>query len=360
MHPPFVLRRLGTSVALVAASACAFAPSAPAKAELTISPPIIERTADAGDDFIEQISAGAGADQDIVVELVHADFGFDDASYDIRLINDDAAETTAFSTRNWFSLPKRTYRIKAGTTMSLPLRIKVPRNTPGGTYLGAALLRVQPGKAAEGSQVQAVPQSGPLLFIKVSGGDPPKARLARFDVPRYVSGGPITPKLRVENTGDDFFRYEGTVKLSGPGKDRTLKIARQYVVPGQPRDVRTTADKKRRQGELRLGSDGLGFGRYEVTTRLRVEPTGKTLVASRTFWVIPTWVRIVAVAIAIVFAASLALLVRWWLERRRLRPFLEEELASGEDEDAPEAGDGDDLLDDRDDESYEDEPSDDQ
>lgn len=303
----------------------AFAPPAAADAKLQVSPTIMELDAEAGASLVEFITVTA-VDDALVVELVHADFGFSDSSYDVTLIRDDAPETTAFSTREWFSLPKAQYRIPAGTSKQLPLTIKVPKNTPAGTYLGAALIRVVPPASAPGaSQVQAVPEAGPLLFVAVAGGDPPKPALKEFDVPGIVGKGPIRPKIVVENQGDAFFNYEGTIQLRGPGKDDTVEVSRQFVVPGQPRRLRTSADKRGDTGRPELGTKDLRFGRYEVRTRLRIEPTGKTLVSSRTVWVIPTWAWLVGTAILLVLLGAIGLLVRWFVERRRLAPFLAEE-----------------------------------
>ncbi len=305
------------------------APSAHADAELTVSPLIMELEAEAGDVLTETITATASGDEPITVELVHADFGFSGAEYGIVLIRDDAPETTAFSTRDWFSLPQERYRIPAGSSRDLPLRIEVPKNTPGGTYLGAALLRVvPPAITGGGSQVQAVPETGPLLFIAVEGGEPPKAAMKRFDVPGLLTKGPINPKLAIENRGDEFFTFEGTVVLSGPGKDETIKVGRQFVVPGEPRTIRTSADEKGKAGALGLGSKNLKMGRYEVTARLRVEPVGTTLVATRTVWIVPMWVRIAAAVTLLVLLACTLYLARWMSHRRKLRRLEHEGLAA--------------------------------
>jgi hypothetical protein len=321
------LRGATRSSGLIAASVLALASlvvlpaTASAAAKLRVSPTIIELQGKAGDTLTEQVTVTA-EDDALTVELVHADFGFDDTSYQVALFRDDAPDTTSFSTRGWFSLPRKQYVIRAGKSMDLPLRIAIPRNTPGGTYLGAALIRVvPPGTKAGASQVQAVPETGPLLFISVKGGTPPRPQLKRFDVPSRLTHGPIQPKLTIENRGDEFFTYEGTVKLSGPGKDRTVQIPKKYVVPGEPRDVMPETAKSGQVRPIVLGDRHLGFGRYTVTTRLRIEPTGTTIVAHRTVWIVPTWMRLVAVALLVLLAACIALLVRWWMDRRTLAAY---------------------------------------
>lgn len=328
------------AIACVAVPSLAFAPVAQAKAELTVSPTILQLDADAGEQLTQPITVAAGEDEPITVELVHADFGFDDSSYQVTLIRDDAPETTSFSTRGWFSLPRKQYLIPAGRSLQLPLSIRVPKNTPGGTYLGAALIRVVPSAAKPGaSQVQAVPETGPLVFISVQGGDPPKPAIRKFAVPGWVKRGPLRPDIVVENRGDEFFTYEGTVELRGPGRDSKVEVSRQFVVPGQPRRVTTSADDKGRAGQPVLGRKrDLKFGRYEIVTRLRIEPTGRTLVSRRSVWVIPTWVWVIGILLALVFATSAALVARWVIERRRLAPHLAKAEAEPGDDLTPARG----------------------
>lgn len=307
-------RRILPLLAALVVACAALPASASAGAELTVSPLIIEVDAAAGDVRTETITATASGDEPITVELVHADFGFG-PDYSPVLISDEAEETTAFSTRGWFSLPRPRYRIPAGESRELPLRIAVPRNVPGGTYLGAALLRVLPPDApTNGSQVQAVAQSGPLVFIAVEGGEPPKPRIRTFQVPRLQARGPIRPRVVVDNRGDEFFTLQGTIRLEGPGDDDVVDIRRQYVVPGEPRRLQAS-DGNEDAGAPSLGTRELELGRYEVTTRLRIEPTGTTLVSRRTVWIIPTWLRVAAALLALVVLACVALVARWFLRR---------------------------------------------
>jgi hypothetical protein len=304
-------------MAVAAGHAAMGVPTASAQARLTVSPLIIELEAAAGDVLTEHVTVTASGDEPITVELVHADFGFGD-DYQVVLIDDSAPETTAFSTRDWFSMPQQRYRIPAGQTRRLPLRIEVPANTPGGTYLGAALMRlVPPDTELDGSQVRAVAQSGPLVFIAVEGGDPPRPVVNRFDVPRLQRSGPIRPRLEIGNRGDEFFSLEGTVTLRGGGREDEVTVRRQYVVPGEPREIRAAAaDGASDEGELRLGSSNLRLGRYVITSRLRMEPTGTTLVSTRTVWIVPTWVWLLGGLLLAVLVTLLVVLVQRIQSRR--------------------------------------------
>lgn len=311
----------------------------PAGTSLSVTP-ILTLEASAGDRIEQDLPVCVGGPIDGVVQLEHVDFGFKGADYERVMIPDDAKETTAFSTRNWFSTPRDRYRIRKNTPSTIPLTITVPDNTPGGTYLGIELMSLLPADAPTGTGAQAVVQTGPVIFITVAGGDPPKARIKRFEVPGLVSGGPITPKIQVEDVGDGWFAMLGEITRRGRGRDSTIEIGRQYVVPGIPRTlVRRKPGADPEHDEISLGPKHLSIGKHTVELRLRLEPTNTTLVARRTVWVIPTWLRIAGVVAALAVIGLLALLVagiaRWW----RYRRYLGEELAAGRRDDREDADD---------------------
>jgi len=283
--------------------------------QLTLSPLIVTLSGASGDTLTENVSVTASGSEPLEVAFNHADFGFDNSSYAVQIIADSAPETTAFSTRDWFTIPRATYKIPAGKTEQIPLRIAIPDNTPGGTYLGIALFRVLPHKDST-AQVRPVPSAGPLVFISVAGGDPPKPRIKAFDIPGVVSKGPVRPRITVDNQGDEWFSYSGSITLERAGKDERVEVGRQFVVPGQPRRLRVDANAKGRAGEPVVGKQ-LGFGHYTVQAKLRIEPTGKTVTSTREFWVIPTWMRVLGVLAALLVLVGIPVGVWWTITRRR-------------------------------------------
>lgn len=333
------MRRLSIAV-LVAGLLLGGAPSTWA-ATIGISPVTMEREVDAGDTFTEQLTVTA-PDKALEVQVLHQDFGFEDSTYQVQLIPPDE-ETTAFSTRGWFELPERTFTIPRGESRDITVEVTVPENTPGGTYLGTLLVSEVPDdRDAEGTQVRTIAQVGSLLFYSVNGGAPPKAELPRFDVPRFLTKGPVRPRITIENVGDEFFAFEGSLTLKGRGKDDRIKLPRKFVVPGEPRVVQAFNEEGTKGNAPVLGSKRLGIGRYVVEARLRIEPTGSTLVDRRTVWIVPVWAWIVVALLSLVLAACVALLVRWALERRRIAPYLEAELAR--DLDVPDGDPSDDDV----------------
>jgi hypothetical protein len=312
-----VRRRVLALLALApacAACALAWAPPAHAEQKLQQSPLILDLDAAAGDVLHETLTVSAPEDA-LVVEIGHADLGFDTTDYHPVLIQDDAKDTTSFSTRGWFTTPKPRYRIPAGGSVDVPVTISVPANTPGGTHMGAILVRTVPDEhGGSGAVLQAVLQGATLVFVAVEGGDPPRPRIEDFDVPSRVAHGPLRPTLVVANAGDEYFRVGGTVRITGRGVDDEVELTGdRRVVPGQARELRAAGtDEGDEDRDIELGDRGLAPGRYTVTARLKVEPTGTTLVATRHVWVIPAWLWLAgAVAVAALLALAAWLLRRW-------------------------------------------------
>jgi hypothetical protein len=307
---PVVALLLATLCFLVAAPA-----SALADAQLTISPTKADLSIPAGGRAVVQVLLSADGDEPLDLTYRHVDFGLTD-SYQVTLIEDSAPETTAFSTRAWFSTPKVRYHVPAGQQVTVPVTVAVPKNTPAGTYLGIPAFTNAPAQG--GGQVQNAFGTGPLLFITVQGGSAPKLDITRLDVPGLVQHGPITPALRVTNTGDGFFSVTGSVRIDGRRSDEAT-IGQQYVLPDQPRTIHrdsNSAGTGAHGNRLTVGSTSLGLGRHTLQVRLRINPTNVTVVESRTFWVVPAWAWVVGILLALAVLGGLTMLVTWLVGRR--------------------------------------------
>jgi hypothetical protein len=150
------------------------------------------------------------------------------------------------------------------------------------------------------------------VLIRVDGGEPPRPKVTTFAVPRLVSEGPIDVEAVLDAGGDSYITASGTLDIVSDDSVKAVELADQVVVPEQPRSLQPDPGDTR---PLRVGSAKLGPGRHEVTLRLRVEPTGTTLVSRAYVWVIPPWLWALIAALALVVATCIALVVRWLMQR---------------------------------------------
>lgn len=284
-------------------------------AELTVSPLIIDIALAPGESTRQSVTVAASGSAPLDVAFEHADFGFADDAYELRLIEDSAPETVPFSTRGWFGVPHVTYHIPAGGSIVVPLRIAVPKNATPGTHLGAAFFRTI-SKVPEGgaAQVLTAARSGPLVFVAIKGGSDPKPAVRRFDVPRVVSNGPIPVRLTIGNDGDTHFRFSGTVTMRGRSGHQEVEIPERYALPDLDRAIRTGEG-----GKLRLGDQRLRVGRHTVKVELRTDPGNKVLRAERVVWVVPAWLRVILALSLLAVLAGIAWVALRLRERRWMR-----------------------------------------
>ncbi len=278
---------------------------------ISFAPTIIDITVRPGVTLVKPILLTARGDKPITVEYSHSDFGFT-KSYTVRLIRDTERETVPFSTRGWFSVPRTRIVLPPGKQTTIPLTIRVPSTISPETHLGAALFRTVPDAASPSSSgFLTSTETGPLVLIRVRGGQRPRPKLERIEIPRYRSRGPIPVSFYVNNSGRTHLRFKGRVRMTGRGPNEGTGIRSQVVLPNAPRQVHAS-----------VGRNNMPLGVYRVEVEIISTP-GQIRVREH-HWVIvaPAWLRALLAlfgigAIGIGVAGATVLVVR---HRRANRP----------------------------------------
>lgn len=276
------------------------APS-PAPTGLTISPLIFDLSLRPGQSATREVTVvAAGLDAlDIVFE--HSDLGFRGDTYEQQFIPDDVEDTTEFSTRDWFSVPRPQFHLKRGGSLIVPLRITAPKNATPGTHLGVAFFRTLPQAGFDpATSVQTSARVGALVFVNVIGGTTPAPRIRNFSSDRLLQDGPINIRLKIGNAGRRFFRMSGDITVSGPSGTDTIPLGSHYIVPGLDREIR---DGER---PLRLDRRHLSAGRYTLRLAVKIDPGGKKLTATIHIWIVPVWLRLLLAALLVGTVAGVA------------------------------------------------------
>ena len=109
--------------------------------------------------------------------------------------------------------------------------------------------------------------------------------MKQFDVPGLVSKGPLRPDLVIENLGDEFFTFEGTVTLLPDSKEPVYADVSVTIVNGGDQEVDSRI-------VLDVSKDGVPVESFPLVPAL-VLSQGETTVTQRYIppagWTAGTW-----------------------------------------------------------------------
>lgn len=305
-------------------AAAANAPTPPRAVGIQVAPLIIDVSLKPGQAVVKEITLH-GIGGDVSASFQHADFSFRKGTYERIFTEDSSKKIGKFTTRGWFSTPKPKYSIAEGRAVVVPVTIHAPADADPGTHLGAAFFRtVASTKTSGATKIVTSARTGPLVFVHVTGGGGGKPKLDEFGASRLITKGPIKPTLSLDNTGSAHYSVKGTIKLSGRGISKTIKVPKKFIMPGLPRTM-----KNQNESAFKFPQKKLPIGIYSLKLNLKVMPGGKTITASQHIFVLPWWLRFVVIIPAIA-AVGYGLWRAWhkfsdWRYQRLLNLFGEDE-----------------------------------
>lgn len=218
-----------------------------------------------------------------------------------------------------FMGPLSTATIPAGQAKTFNVVVTVPSDAQSGGYFGA--VRFAPSDPDGGGQVNLSASVASLILLTVPGDVIEKLELKNFDIQQNGTNGDSfrTP----ENLQASFaFENQGNLQI-GPFGRLSVKKGNDVVFESDfnnkdPKDV-ILPDSTRRW-EIPFESIG-AFGHYDVVATFTYGATNQTIEVTKSFWVIPQWVILTAIAAALLLVGAIALTV-WLIVRARKRRHL--------------------------------------
>ena len=206
-----------------------------------------------------------------------------------------------------FMTPLSDATIPANQSKTFNVVITVPATAQAGGYFGA--IRFAPSDPDSGGQVNLSASVASLILLKVPGDVVEKLELNNFDVQQNgVNGSSFrTPKdLQVSFS----FENKGNLQI-GPYGQISVKNGDKVVFENSfnnknPQDL-ILPDSSRRW-EIPLESIG-DFGHYDVIATFTYGATNQTIEVTKSFWVIPQWMIIVAIAIVVLLIGAIVLII---------------------------------------------------
>lgn len=278
----------------------------PTRSELTIE----QGKAGTVEMSIKNITAG-----DIIAKPEINDFEADNDTGSPRLITDQS-EPTANSIQNFIS-DIGDIRLKSDETRNLKINVSVPKDQPAGGYFGVIRFKAFPISNVDDNPDQAVSLTasvGHIVLVEVPGEITERITLLSLRAEKGGQPGSIFADapdklgLEIKNEGNGFAKPFGTVNVEDFGGN---EVYRYEINNTQPRGNVLPNSTRIFRDEIKNISSA--FGRYTATASVSYGSGGEVLMIKSTFWIIPLWLRILAI---IVVAAVVYAIVRVY---RKLR-----------------------------------------
>jgi len=218
-----------------------------------------------------------------------------------------------------FMGPLQTATIPAKQSKTFNVVITVPADADAGGYFGA--VRFAPSDPGSGGQVNLSASVASLILLTVPGEIVERLEVKNFDIQQNAITG--TSFRTPDNLQASFaFENKGNLQI-GPFGKLSVKQGDKVVFQSDfnnkdPQDV-ILPDSSRRW-EIPFENIG-AFGHYDVIATFTYGTTNQTIEVTKSFWVIPQWVIIAAIAALVVLIAAIALTI-WLIIRSRKRRHL--------------------------------------
>ena len=162
----------------------------------------------------------------------------------IQLLGEDANSQGLAS---WIQIDSKPSLLQPGQKKDFQFSIHVPFNaTPGGHYAAVLFRAIPPDQAggAAGSGVGVSGRVGSVVLLEVSGAVKRSAVLESADAPTFLSHGPFSVTIKINNTGNSYFNPEGAVTFQNLFWKQDVSWDPRVVFPGFDRTFTATWDQR--------------------------------------------------------------------------------------------------------------------
>lgn len=280
---------------------------------LQVSPVRSDVVIDPGASKVVKIQVSNPTKSDVKITPVENDFVSRDDSGTPALIEGPNQYASTHSLKR-FMTPLQPFILKAGASKTLNVNITVPQSAQAGGYFGA--VRLEPTSPDDGGQVNMSVNVAPLILLTVPGKVAEKLNLTAFKIEQdgmskayYQTPDNMSVMFRFENKGNVQEGPLGHIAVKKGKKvvyetDFNNKDQRDMILPDGAR-----------KWDVPLKNIG-SFGHYTVEATFSYGASNNTIQVSKSFWVVPMKVVLLAVGGLIVLVA---LIVGFWLFLRGYR-----------------------------------------
>ena len=177
---------------------------------LSIQPNKISHTIEPGDSVSGIISLKNASDSDVKVETEVQDFIPTPGTGDFHFVKRAEGVT---SVRDWVTIKSPAdFIFKKGESKEIPYTIKAPKNAEPGSHFGIAFFMAS--KISDTGQLKVGTRVGMVIYITVPGNFLQKGKILDFTTSKFIQKGPVSFKIKFENTGTVHFEPKGAIKIT--------------------------------------------------------------------------------------------------------------------------------------------------
>ena len=282
---------------------------------IKISPVKIEEMVEPGEIFKSQIKITNEANEKRTFYVYLRDFKSEGESGMAKLVIPGTEE--GYYLASWIDVDREGIELEPRQERAVPFTVNVPGNIGPGGYFGAIILGTEPPRIRQqneekGAGMAIAQQTASLLLLRVKGDVLENAHIREFNTGKDFYGTPFSVDflIRIENAGNVHIKPHGAISIKNMfGKEvRILKINEKggNILP----------HSIRRFSENIWEGTG-AFGKYTatlgVTYGVSADKGGQgksSLVAIKTFWIIPWRIIIPAFLILLFISGIFVLLVK--------------------------------------------------
>lgn len=285
----------------------------------TISPVREQFTVNPGQSKTVNVSVTNTSKIDSTVQAVINDFEANpDESGNPKLIVDSSESNNGNSFKSLVTtIPN--FELADKQKKVIPVTISVPANAKAGGYYGTVrfVATDNPGD----KNVALTASAGTIFLVTVPGNLTQSLALVEFTAAKngsngrfFINGGNMSVITRLKNTGNIHSQPFGVIQV----KDSKGKIVQEMEFNNtDPRANILPESTRKFTNDLK---NQKWFGKYSITANLAYgEGGGNLITAKNTFWVIPTWILIAAIAILVIIAIIIAMIVLKIMKSKKRR-----------------------------------------
>lgn len=232
-----VFRRYGLSLSVIGALFIALTGQSSAGAQqnadvisLSVSPPILEITANPGEKFTNVFKLTNSSDSAVLIESIPSNFNPVGEEGAVSLTDDDSTYAIA----EWTTVEPSTKLLAARSSQEFKVTIDVPNNAEPGSHFGAIVFKSIPPEN-ETAAALISQEIAPVVLVKLAGDITETAEITEFKSVKkwWTNQDSVELLSRIKNTGSAHFKPTGQLVIKNMfGKEvAKMELTKNNVLP---------------------------------------------------------------------------------------------------------------------------------